>query len=98
MTQTWKQRAQDVILAVMRGALADAVSREEMLRRVDSSYPFGERKYYPYRAWLEVRRALLFESAEPYKPVPNRAQHPSEARKMRTAGYIDMFEQEDASE
>jgi hypothetical protein len=39
----WKNRAKDVILAVMRGALADGVSREEMLRRVDESYPFGPR-------------------------------------------------------
>lgn len=52
----WKNRAKDVILAVMRGALADGVSREEMLRRVDESYPFGPRKNYPYQAWLEVRK------------------------------------------
>ena len=92
--QTWKDRARDVITAVMRGALADGVDRAELLRRVDASYPFGPRKNYPYQAWLAVRKALLFEHSED-RPEPNRAQHPSEARRMRQAGYVDMFGDKD---
>jgi hypothetical protein len=94
MSQTWKERSRDVILAVMRGVLADGVSRDEMLRRVDESYPFGQRKYYPYKAWLEVRRALLYESADPFSPIPTKKRSPSEAKLMRMAGERDMFEEQ----
>lgn len=89
---TWKEKARDVILAVMRGSLADGVSREEMLRRVDESYPFGPRKNYPYTVWLEVRRNLLFEGQD--GPVPTHKRKPSEAKKLRITGVIDMFEKE----
>lgn len=88
--ESWKAKARDVILAVMRGALADGVDRKEMLRRVDESYPFGPRKYYPYKAWLDVRRALLYEGMG--QPVPSRARVTSEARRMRQQGQPDMFE------
>lgn len=93
MAETWKDKARDVITAVMRGAFAEGVCREELLRRVDAAYPFGPRKHYPYRAWLEVRRSLLFESMPAGRPISNHAQHPSEARKLRQAGYRDMFEE-----
>jgi hypothetical protein len=92
-SQTWKDKARDVILAVMRGALADGASRDEMLKRVDESYPFGPRKNYPYQAWLEVRRALLYEGADPFTPIPTRKRPPSEAKLMRMAGERDMFEE-----
>jgi len=91
---TWKDRASDVILAVMRGAMIDGVSREELLRRVDESYPFGPRKYYPYQAWLAVRRALLFESVDPLTPIPTHKRKPSEATLMRMNGERDMFDVE----
>lgn len=94
MAETWKDKARDVILAVMRGALADGVDRAELLRRVDAAYPFGPRKHYPYQAWLQVRRSLLFESTPEHQPVPNHARHPNEARQMRQAGLMsDMFEE-----
>lgn len=93
MSGYWKNRAKGVILAVMRDALADGVSREEMLRRVDESYPFGVRKNYPYQAWLEVRKGLLFEHVA--GPASTHIRTPSEARKMRQAGERDMFEGEE---
>jgi hypothetical protein len=96
VSQSWKDRARDVILAVMRGALAEGVSRDEMLRRVDESYPFGPRKNYPYKAWLEVRRSLLFEGADRLKTIPTHKRKPSEAKLMRLAGEHDMFEDSNA--
>lgn len=91
MAGYWKERAKDVILAVMRGALVDGVGREEMLRRVDESYPFGPRKNYPYQAWLEVRKGLLFEHVT--GAASTHIRKPSEARRMRQAGERDMFEE-----
>lgn len=92
--QTWKERARDVILTVMRGAMAEGLTREEMLERVDESYPFGARKYYPYQAWLQVRRSLLYESAPSAPPIPSKVRKPSEAKLMRMAGEKDMFDEE----
>lgn len=89
---TWKDKARDVILAVMRGALAEGLSRDEMLKRVDESYPFGPRKYYPYQAWLQVRRSLLYESTPSTTPIPSKVRKPSEANLMRLAGEKDMFD------
>lgn len=31
----------------------------DTLKLIDSRYPFGERKCWPYRVWLEVRRDLV---------------------------------------
>lgn len=92
MSGYWKNRAKDVILTVMRGALADGVTREEMLRRVDESYPFGPRKNYPYQAWLQVRKALLFEHV--VGPASTHLRKPSEARKLRALGQPELFDEE----
>ncbi len=31
----------------------------ELLKLIDASYPFGERKYWPYRMWLKARQAWI---------------------------------------
>jgi len=57
MRDTWRSRAVNVIWAVIndhRGA--DERTIRLALRR---AYPFGERRYWPYKVWCEeVDRAL----------------------------------------
>ena len=31
----------------------------EIAKAIDAAYPFGERKYYPYKAWLSVRKEFF---------------------------------------
>lgn len=88
----WKNRARATILEVMRQALVEGLDRETMIKRVDAAYPFGQRKNYPYQAWLEVRRGLLFDG----QPTPTKFhyQPPTEAAKMRAAGERGLFDEE----
>ena len=52
---SWRERAQPIIAKV----LADyRGSSEEVIRQaLYHAYPFGERRYHPYRVWLdEIKR------------------------------------------
>lgn len=37
---------------------------------VDAAYPFGERAYWPYKAWLKARRVYL-RRYDPKTPPPS---------------------------
>lgn len=55
----WREHARAVVARVLSEAaelnLDDAATR----RRLSAAYPFGERKYHPYKIWLdECRRQL----------------------------------------
>lgn len=92
---TWREKARDVLLAVLRGAVAEGVGREELLRRITDAYPFGPRSHYPYRVWCEEVRNLLYDG-EP-TPAKDRGRNaPSEARKLYADGQRDLFTDEDA--
>lgn len=54
---TWRQRARAVIKHATECTRAEGITDEtEIIRRIDAAYPFGEREYYPYKAWLMERR------------------------------------------
>jgi len=57
----------EVLVASAPDVLAD---HEELLRRIDAAYPFGERRYHPYKMWLEERR--LLRDALNSSPLPSR--------------------------
>jgi hypothetical protein len=62
-TSHWRQAARATMIAVVRehrdrGELADDA---ELQKAVDAAYPFGERKYLPYKMWLLERK--LFRDA-----------------------------------
>jgi hypothetical protein len=92
----WKNHARAVILDVMKTALADGLDRANLIKRIDAAYPFGERKNYPYQAWLEVKRSLLFDG----QPTPTKFhyQPPSEAAKLRAAGERGLFDGDSTDE
>lgn len=50
----WRNRAMPIIAAVLREYPDDSPERRKALR---DAYPFGERKFHPYKIWLsEVKR------------------------------------------
>jgi hypothetical protein len=53
--ETWRERAAPIIAYVLH---ANAGKPEKVIRKaLRDAYPFGERKYWPYKVWLdEVRR------------------------------------------
>lgn len=56
---TWGERARTVIVRVIDEGRAAGLTDEQIRRNVDAAYPFGERAYWPYQAWLKARRELL---------------------------------------
>jgi hypothetical protein len=57
MTPSWRELAQRVIAEVRRAHPESA--GPELRRLLHGAYPFGQRRYHPYRIWCdEVRRAL----------------------------------------
>lgn len=65
----WHDRCWAAIDAIHRALPPDATlkQRKEALK---NGYPFGERKYFPYKAWCKARRAYLAKY-EPAKPFPS---------------------------
>lgn len=56
---TWREHARVVILQALQEAQAQGLDQKATLALIDSRYPFGERAYHPYKAWLSERRRLV---------------------------------------
>jgi hypothetical protein len=54
---TWRDKAQEVISHVV----ADNPDADygELKAALKAAYPFGERKYHPYKVWCEEQRKVL---------------------------------------
>jgi hypothetical protein len=56
---TWRARAEAVIAREIAAGRALDLTDAQIRRRVDDAYPFGERRYWPYKAWLQARHRML---------------------------------------
>jgi hypothetical protein len=71
--EQWRGRARAAMMSVVESYLRTHVDIDarELASLVDDAYPFGERRYHPYKMWLAERRILhdilfsLDEAAEP---------------------------------
>lgn len=54
----WAEAARAAIAAV-NDRLPEGVTLAERVKAVDAAYPFGERAYWPHKAWLKARAAYL---------------------------------------
>jgi len=56
----WRQVARRTIAEVV-SVVVDALGGlpADILERVDAAYPFGERKYRPYKEWLKERKLFI---------------------------------------
>lgn len=54
----WGQRADEVIYLVHR-SLPEEATLAQRKKAIDEAYPFGERRFFPYKVWLKKRRAYL---------------------------------------
>ena len=74
MNKTWRQIAAAHIANVVQEN-PDADERE-LRKLISDAYPFGERAYYPYKAWLAAvkdflgKRARRQPSAADWKDTP----------------------------
>jgi len=58
MKGVWGDRALAVIREV-DARLDGQTPLAERIKAIDAAYPFGERKYFPYKAWLKERKRYL---------------------------------------
>lgn len=90
----WRQRARFVIQEVVEILLQSApevlADHTETLSRVDAAYPFGERRYEPYRCWLKERRLFIAALEGPVQmPTRDEAEVCEVAGDLVQLGRID---------
>lgn len=57
-TKTWRQRSAEVIDQTLAGLPKDA-TLEQKKSALKAAYPFGIRKYHPYKIWCdEVKNTI----------------------------------------
>ena len=80
----------DNAAAVIRKVLAETkdLPSPERIKRVDAAYPFGQRAYWPYKAWLKARRELLVGAGLMQRPAV-KGWDPQQQPTPRTAPLYD---------
>lgn len=74
MKSYWRTHSQEVIKKVI--AENKGKSEAEIKKTISEAYPFGERKYHPYKIWLdEVKIQIGKKKKHPYRQ-PLRKQKP----------------------
>lgn len=67
---TWRDRARPIIADVIAEVGRDDMKNLRAALR--EAYPFGERKYYPYKIWLsEIKRQLRGDKIKGQNPLPS---------------------------
>jgi len=56
---------------VIQSAIASAPENADLTKLIDEAYPFGDRKYLPYKIWLDERKKALIR-LNLYKVPKNR--------------------------
>lgn len=62
----WQEASWEVMHTVRLG-MKDETDLQKIADAIDAAYPFGERKYQPYKSWLFVRKAFFSRYSLPMK-------------------------------
>ena len=72
-SRTWRERARPIIARVLK----ETQGQDEMVvrRALRDAYPFGQRQYWPYKAWLdEIQRQRGLKKPKPKEEDPRQGQ------------------------
>jgi hypothetical protein len=58
-TNRWWTLSCRIITRILNEGRRYRLSDQKIIERIDLSYPFGERAYWPYKEWLAARKAIL---------------------------------------
>lgn len=64
MDGTWRDVARSVIAEVTKNH--GELPAEEFRKKLSESYPFGERRYFPYKVWCEEVRKVMKRKTAPH--------------------------------
>lgn len=56
-------------IAEIHASLPETATLKQRKEALKNGYPFGERSYWPYKAWLKARRQYLSKYEKP-KDIP----------------------------
>jgi hypothetical protein len=59
VTSEWRLAAREAIQRAI--ASVEDGDLVKIKKSIDASYPFGQRKYHPYKIWLDERRKHFYE-------------------------------------
>lgn len=79
----WRGRSERVI-AEVHASLPINADLKARAAAVDAAYPFGERRWHPYKIWLQERRKYLMKFG--YRPRTKVAPETPLERLMRQGG------------
>lgn len=94
--KTWRHRAAAVIREVLHECKTMGMTPEDTIKEVDANYPFGQREYWPYKAWLRARRELCghLPGVRPWtapKPRKKKRRHADTPERQESPQPEDMF-------
>ena len=78
----WRQQAAAAIREA-HAAVPEGADIKERMKAIDAAYPFGQRKYHPYKMWLIERAEYL--GAYGHNPKP-KAVHESPLERLMGRG------------
>ncbi len=79
---SWRDSALQVMFKVHAEQVQVGAKPQEIADAIDKAYPFGERKYHPYKVWLSARKWFFC-----LKSLPNKRNKPG----------TDLFTQQEAT-
>lgn len=82
MKSYWRAQARQAIYDA-DATVPDGADTKTRKRIIDAAYPFGQRKYHPYKMWLK-ERALYLEQCEPQ--TASWASHETPLERMKRRG------------
>lgn len=86
MSCTWREHCSPIIAEVIRRVGKDDMKALRAALR--EAYPYGERKYHPYKVWLdEIKRQLAPPVLKPTKecrPIPKSECDPNQMSLFET--------------
>lgn len=65
---SWSDTARETIARV-HAELPEDISFKDRKAAINAAYPFGERRYWPHKAWCKARREYL-RRYDPKAPTP----------------------------
>jgi len=83
MASSWADIAHNTIRRT-HDSLPEDLPFKDRMAAIDASYPFGERKNWPYKAWLAARKAYMARYDDRKPPGPLFAESPLERAKRKS--------------
>lgn len=69
---SWGEKAAHVIAEALKHCEEMGLTGKDRVAYVDAQYPFGMRRYHPYKMWLKARKEMVPELRVPSKSAQRR--------------------------